>query len=83
LLAFDPLPKPVLLHYSAGIDRSSPVAAHIHSRRGRGDALRRPVTWKVGGTRTPVAAHVTGVGARLVASYRGSRIFGATYAHRA
>lgn len=27
--AFLELPKPVLLHCSAGIDRSSPVAAHI------------------------------------------------------
>ncbi len=27
--AFTELPKPVLLHCSAGIDRSSPVAAHI------------------------------------------------------
>ena len=29
LQAFDNLPKPVLLHCSAGIDRSSPVAAFI------------------------------------------------------
>ena len=29
LHAFDELPKPVLLHCSAGIDRSSPVAAYI------------------------------------------------------
>jgi len=29
LCAFDELPKPVLLHCSAGIDRSSPVAAYI------------------------------------------------------
>ncbi len=34
LLAFDDLPKPVLLHCSAGIDRSSPVAAYIWSKRG-------------------------------------------------
>ena len=31
--AFLELPKPVLLHCSAGIDRSSPVAAYIASRR--------------------------------------------------
>jgi len=31
--AFDELPKPVLLHCSAGIDRSSPVAAYIWSER--------------------------------------------------
>jgi hypothetical protein len=31
---FDSLPKPVLLHCSAGIDRSSPVAAYIRSQRG-------------------------------------------------
>lgn len=30
--AFVDLPKPLLLHCSAGIDRSSPVAAHIASR---------------------------------------------------
>ena len=29
LKAFEELPKPVLLHCSAGIDRSAPVAAHI------------------------------------------------------
>ena len=34
LRAFDNLPKPVLLHCSAGIDRSSPVAAYIWSKRG-------------------------------------------------
>ncbi len=33
LRAFDELPKPVLLHCSAGIDRSSPVAAHIWVER--------------------------------------------------
>jgi hypothetical protein len=33
LEAFDELPKPVLLHCSAGIDRSSPVAAYIFSLR--------------------------------------------------
>jgi len=33
LHAFDELPKPVLLHCSAGIDRSSPVAAYIWSKR--------------------------------------------------
>ncbi len=32
LRAFDELPKPVLLHCSAGIDRSSPVAAYIWSK---------------------------------------------------
>ncbi len=31
--AFDELPKPILLHCSAGIDRSSPVAAYIWSER--------------------------------------------------
>ena len=33
LQAFDALPKPVLLHCSAGIDRSSPVAAFIWAER--------------------------------------------------
>jgi hypothetical protein len=33
LLAFDELPKPVLLHCSSGIQRSSPVAAFIHAQR--------------------------------------------------
>jgi len=33
LQAFDELPKPVLLHCSAGIDRSSPVAAYIWVNR--------------------------------------------------
>jgi hypothetical protein len=33
LKAFKQLPKPVLLHCSAGIDRSSPVAAFISSER--------------------------------------------------
>jgi len=33
LRAFDELPKPVLLHCSAGIDRSSPVAAYIWVKR--------------------------------------------------
>jgi protein-tyrosine phosphatase len=33
LEAFDSLPGPVLLHCSAGIDRSSPVAAYIYSLR--------------------------------------------------
>ncbi len=34
LEAFDQLPKPILFHCSAGIDRSSPVAAHIFQMRG-------------------------------------------------
>ncbi|MGH9200811.1 MAG: hypothetical protein ACRD2A_06210 [Vicinamibacterales bacterium] len=34
LECFDKLPKPVLLHCSAGIDRSSPLCAYIHQRRG-------------------------------------------------
>jgi len=34
LIAFDDLPKPVLLHCSAGIDRSAPVAAYIFCHRG-------------------------------------------------
>lgn len=34
LEAFDQMPKPVLVHCSAGIDRTSPVAAYIVSRRG-------------------------------------------------
>jgi protein-tyrosine phosphatase len=38
LECFDQLPKPVLLHCSAGIDRSSPVAAFICSQRSRGAA---------------------------------------------
>lgn len=33
LTCFDELPKPVLLHCSAGIDRSSPVAAFIWANR--------------------------------------------------
>jgi protein-tyrosine phosphatase len=33
LAAFDALPKPVLLHCSAGQDRSSPVAAYIFVER--------------------------------------------------
>jgi hypothetical protein len=33
LRAYDELPKPVLIHCSAGIDRSSPVAAHIWVER--------------------------------------------------
>lgn len=35
LRAFDQLPKPVLVHCSAGIDRTSPVAAYIASKRDR------------------------------------------------
>lgn len=34
LAVFDTLSKPVLLHCSAGVDRSSPVAAFLQSRRG-------------------------------------------------
>lgn len=37
LIEFDALPKPVLLHCSAGVDRSSPVAQHIRQHR-TGDA---------------------------------------------
>ncbi len=33
LRAFDELPKPVLLHCSSGIQRSSPIAAFIYSQR--------------------------------------------------
>lgn len=33
LAAFDALPKPVLLHCSSGIQRSSPVAAFLHAMR--------------------------------------------------
>ncbi len=33
LECFDKLPKPVLLHCSAGIDRSAPVCAYIHKER--------------------------------------------------
>jgi hypothetical protein len=33
LAQFDRLPKPVLLHCSAGIDRSAPIAAFIRERR--------------------------------------------------
>lgn len=36
LACFDQLPKPVLVHCSAGIDRSSPVAAFIWSQRSKG-----------------------------------------------
>lgn len=35
LRAFDELPKPVLLHCSSGIQRSSPVAAFIRDHRDR------------------------------------------------
>ena len=38
LRSFDVLAKPVLLHCSAGIDRSSPVAAYIRSQRSNADA---------------------------------------------
>lgn len=38
LRRFDALAKPVLLHCSAGIDRSSPVAAYIRSQRLNADA---------------------------------------------
>lgn len=38
LECFDRLPKPALLHCSAGIDRSSPVAAFIWSHRHEGVA---------------------------------------------
>ena len=38
LAAFDQMRKPVLLHCSAGIDRTSPVAAYIVSKRGGGFA---------------------------------------------
>ena len=38
LAAFDQMVKPVLLHCSAGIDRTSPVAAYIVSKRGGGFA---------------------------------------------
>jgi protein tyrosine phosphatase (PTP) superfamily phosphohydrolase (DUF442 family) len=34
IAAYDRLPKPVLLHCSAGVDRSSPVLAHIAESRG-------------------------------------------------
>ena len=34
LNCFDQLPKPILLHCSAGIDRSSPVCAYIYQERG-------------------------------------------------
>lgn len=37
--AFDLLPKPVLLHCSAGIDRTSPVAAYIAGRRGQNNII--------------------------------------------
>ncbi|HZR03565.1 MAG TPA: hypothetical protein VFA81_10390 [Burkholderiales bacterium] len=33
LSSFDALQKPVVLHCSAGIDRSAPVAAYIYSQR--------------------------------------------------
>jgi len=36
LVAFDELPKPVLLHCSAAIDRTTPVAAFIACHRGGG-----------------------------------------------
>lgn len=35
LNAFDQLPRPVLLHCSAGIDRTTPVAAFLVNERGR------------------------------------------------
>jgi protein tyrosine/serine phosphatase len=34
LEAFDELPKPVLIHCSAAIDRTTPVAAFIYRYRG-------------------------------------------------
>lgn len=34
LECFDRLPKPILLHCSAGIDRSSPVCAYLDQERG-------------------------------------------------
>jgi len=36
LRAFDDLPKPILLHCSAGIDRSAPVAAYIFVQKHTG-----------------------------------------------
>jgi hypothetical protein len=39
LESFGVLQKPVLLHCSAGVDRSAPVAAHIRERCGRSDRL--------------------------------------------
>ncbi len=39
LECFDQLPKPVLLHCSAGIDRSSPVAAFIWNQRSKGGTV--------------------------------------------
>lgn len=39
LECFDQLPKPVLLHCSAGIDRSSPVAAFIWGQRSKRAAV--------------------------------------------
>ena len=41
LEAFDRMPKPVLLQCSAAIDRTSPVAGYIVSKRGRGKAPRK------------------------------------------
>lgn len=38
LVEYDQLPKPVLLHCSAGIDRSAPVAGYIWERVGNDDA---------------------------------------------
>lgn len=35
LECFDRLPKPVLLHCSAGIDRSAPVCAYVHFERSK------------------------------------------------
>jgi protein-tyrosine phosphatase len=39
LEAFDLLQKPVLLHCSAGVDRSAPVAAYIRERRSRSERV--------------------------------------------
>jgi len=40
LAAFDELPKPVLLHCSAAIDRTTPVAAFIAFHRGKGSETK-------------------------------------------
>jgi len=42
LKAFDELPKPILLHCSAGIDRSSPVAGYLFQTRSRSRSVNAP-----------------------------------------
>lgn len=60
---YDALPKPVLLHCSAGIDRSSPVAAFIRAHRSQDavpqDEMGRPAS-RAGYGEIPEAGRVLG-----------------------